>query len=171
MHSQAKPRRSRISPRRSRRAATYLKIRRPAAMLSASAPTSMARSMRSVLVSGGRSAAATWALVKTDGILPCESIPASVGARRANPRSPSLESTERCWSGQLEEGIDCWGFSALAASVDVCGVDCPVSADAVGRASSVGCSVREFAVACWRPSSAPCCEIVFALRNDFDDAT
>ena len=124
-----------------------------------------------MLISGGRSAAATWALVKADGIPPCESIPALVAASRANPRSPSFESAELCSSGQREEGIDCWGFSALAASVDVCGVDCPVSADAVGRASSVGCSVCEFAVACWRPSSAPCCEIVFALRNDFDDAT
>ena len=120
-----------------------MKIRRPVAMLSASAPTSRARSMRAVLISGGRSAAATWALVKADGIPPCESIPALVAASRANPRSPSFESAELCSSGQREEGIDCWGFSALAASVDVCGVDCPVSADAVGRASSVGCSVRE----------------------------
>jgi hypothetical protein len=110
--------------RRGRRAAAYLKIR-PVAMLSASAPTSRARSMRSVLISGGRSAPATWALVKTD-VLPCESIPASVAARRANPRSRSLKSAELCWSGQREEGIDCGGFSAPAASVDVSGVDCPV---------------------------------------------
>ena len=64
----------------------YLKTRRPVAMLSASAPTSRARNMRAVLISGGRSAAGTWTPVKTDGILPCESIPPSVAAPRANPR-------------------------------------------------------------------------------------
>jgi hypothetical protein len=61
--------------------------------------------MLSVLTSGGRSAAATWALVKADDILPCESIPALVAARRANSRSRSLKSPELCWSGQREEEI------------------------------------------------------------------
>jgi hypothetical protein len=124
-----------------------------------------------VLISGGRSAAATWALVKTDGILLCESIPASVPARLANPRSRSFESAELCWSGQGEEGIDCWGLSAPAAFVDVSGVDCPVSPDAVGCASTIGCSVGEFTVGRWRSTSTPCCEIVFALRDRFDDPT
>jgi hypothetical protein len=48
---------------------------------------------------------AAWSLVKTGGILSCESIPASGAALRANTRSRS-KSAELCVSGQREERID-----------------------------------------------------------------
>jgi hypothetical protein len=112
---------------------------------------------------------AAWSLVNTGGILSCESIPASVAALRANSRSRS-KSAELCGSGQREERIDGGGFSPPATSVDVSGVDCPVSPAAVGCASTIGCSVCESAIGCWRPTSAFCCKIGFA-GGGFDEPT
>jgi hypothetical protein len=120
-----------------------------------------------VLISGGRSVAATWSLVKTGGILSCESIPASIAALRANPRSRP-KSAELCGSGQREERIDGGGFSPPAASVDASGVVCPVSPAAVG---CIACSMCESAGGCWWPTSALCCKIGFAGGDGFGDPT
>jgi len=111
---------------------------------------------------------AVWSLVKTGGILSCESIPASGAALRAKPRSRS-KSAALCVSGQREERIDGGGFSPTAASVDVSGVDCPSNPAAGGCASTACCSMGESAVGGWRPTSALCCKIGFAGGDVFDD--
>src|SRR5215469_665714 len=98
-------------------------------------------------------------------------LPASGAALRASPRLRSFKLADLHWSGQREEGIDCGGFSPPAGSVEVSGVDCPANPAAVCCASSIGCSVCDGAVGCWRSPSELCCKIGFASGDGFDDPT